>query len=443
MRTLKPEAALCALIMAGYLLAGTLFALVTPAWQAPDEPAHYNAIRQIAESGCCPRIEAGDWNSDALQQLKSARFASPLLDDLDEIQYEDHQPPLYYLLASLIFKLSAGHLITLRLFSVLLGAGVVALAYHIGKLCAPRSPQVALGGMALAAFLPQHLAMLSAVNNDALAELIVGAGLLWSLRHARGEATPIWQMGCIAGLALLCKATVYFLLPLMCLAIWLRWRAEGGLRALLLRRLAGFLLISLLIGGGWWLRNSAVYGFPDILSLAAHDAVVADQPRTADYVAEHGLARYLSQFAAVTFKSFVGQFGWMALPLDAALGGWIYRGFALLMILGVSGLLLPPNPADGERVDARTDRSIALLFGAAVIMVALAHVVYNLEFVQWQGRYLFPALIPIAIGLVVGLDKWRARFLAGGRWLVPLGLLGLLPLDLYLLLRVIGPGLSP
>ena len=49
-----------------------------------------------------------------------------MLGDLPTIQYEDHQPPLYYLLASLVFQLTNGSLIALRLFSVLIGAGVVA-----------------------------------------------------------------------------------------------------------------------------------------------------------------------------------------------------------------------------------------------------------------------------------------------------------------------------
>ena len=76
----------------------------------------------------------------------------------------------------------------------------------------------------------------------------------------------------------------------------------------------------------------------------------------------------------------------------------------------------------------------------------LAYIYYNIEFVQWQGRYLFPALVPIAIGLICGVDEWRRRIVGrwqAGRWLTPLALLCLFPLDLYLLFRVILPRLSP
>ena len=44
-----------------YLGLGVLYATHTPAWQAPDEPAHYNYIRQLAD-GQFPLMEAGDYD---------------------------------------------------------------------------------------------------------------------------------------------------------------------------------------------------------------------------------------------------------------------------------------------------------------------------------------------------------------------------------------------
>ena len=140
------------------------------------------------------------------------------------------------------------------------------------------------------------------------------------------------------------------------------------------------------------------------------DAVVSDQLRTADYIARNGWGDYLGQIVSVTFKSFWGQFGWMALPLDSVLGGWIYRGFGILSIAGATGLLL--NLRSGEL--AGTARSISTIFIATVALTLLPFVYYNIEFVQWQGRYLFPALIPIALGLVVGLESWR--LMLRSRW---------------------------
>ena len=433
-------------IMLGYWIASALYAIYTPAWQMPDEPAHYNYIRQLAEAGCCPLIETGDWSSEYLAQLTGGRFAPELLGELESIQYEDHHPPLYYLLASLVYRLTNGDLISLRLFSVALGAGLVLLSYLISRRLLPAQPQVALGVMALVAFLPQHLHMLSAVNNDALAELLVGLVLLWLLTYLDHGHAPIWQLGLLVGLALLTKITIYFLALLAPLAIWLRWRNSGEASSRLLRSLAAFFLIAGLIGGVWWLRNISVYGFPDFLGLAAHDRVVADQPRTADYISEHGGHVYLTQMLGTTFKSFWGQFGWMALPLDQVLGGWIYRGFGLLALAGVSGALLAiakREPEDGNVANASAEGWLLLLITLLIVLLQFGY--YNLEFQQWQGRYLFPALIPIALVLVYGVDDWRARLLRrwdSTRWLTPLALSSLFFLDLYLLARVIVPGLS-
>jgi len=33
------------LILLAYFVAGTLYAVQTPRWQGPDEPAHYNYLR--------------------------------------------------------------------------------------------------------------------------------------------------------------------------------------------------------------------------------------------------------------------------------------------------------------------------------------------------------------------------------------------------------------
>jgi len=449
MARISIEKTLFALILLGYFCAGALYAIYTPAWQAPDEPAHFNYIRQVAQDGCCPRIEPGDWQSDYLSLLTSTRFAPEHLDLLDTIQYEDHHPPLYYLLASLVFKLSAGDLIALRLLSVALGAGVAVLSYLISRRILPAQPQIALGAMALVAFLPQHLSMTASINNDALAEVLVALALLWLVRYLHSEDVPIWQLGLITGAALLTKITISFLALLAPLAIWLKWRRAGNTTRSMLRELATFAAIAGILGGLWWLRNIAVYGFPDFLGLGAHDAVVAGQPRTSEYVAQHGFATYIGQMTTTTFKSFWGQFGWMALPLDGILGGWIYRGFALLTLAGLAGALLTkgqsrrPHPPAAQ---SRIPRPVVIVLLITLLLVVAQFLYYNIEFQQWQGRYLFPALIPISLTLVYGFDYWRARLLSrwgGLRWLTPLALISLFALDIYLLFRVIVPGLSP
>ncbi|MCY4146022.1 MAG: DUF2142 domain-containing protein [Chloroflexi bacterium] len=421
------------IILAGYLVVGGLFAIYTPAWQAPDEPAHYNYIRHIAERGCCPRIEPGDWDSAALSLLTSARFASERPHLLPGLQYKSHQPPPYYLLSSPLFQASGGVLLPLRLFSVLLGAGSVALSFIISRQLLPDQPTIALAVMALVAFLPQHVAMLAAVNNDALAELLASLCLLWILRYLDGEPLPVWGGGLLVGAAFVTKLTIYFLALLAPLAIWLRWRGEKGELPELARALAVFALVAGAVGGLRWLRNAHEYNFPDILALGAHDAVVDDQPRTADYIAANGALVYLIGLAGTLIRSSFGQFGWMALPLDSVLGGWLYRAYGALLLLGLAG---------AWRGMKRIAKSARVILLGAVGLVGLQTLYYNIEFVQWQGRYFFPALVPLALIVACGASSWLWRW-KWARWLLPLGLAGLAFVDVYLLFRVIAPGLSP
>ena len=151
----------------------------------------------------------------ASRRRRWATFAS--------IQYEDHQPPLYYLLASVVFKLGDGSLTALRLFSVLIGAGVVAGAYATGRALLPDQPQIALGAAGLVAFVPQHMAMLAAVNNDGFAELVVALTLWGVVVYLKTDRVRVWWLGVLVGIGLLTKVSTLFLVGLVPLAILAKW----------------------------------------------------------------------------------------------------------------------------------------------------------------------------------------------------------------------------
>jgi 4-amino-4-deoxy-L-arabinose transferase-like glycosyltransferase len=429
------------LLLAAYVVLGVGFAVRTPAWQAPDEPAHYNYIAQVAANGCCPTLEVGDWDQSYINQLTSAHFAPSLLANLGKLQYEDHQPPLYYLIATPIFALSNGSLIALRLLSVVIGAGVVLCAYGVGLTMLPTRPFAALGAAAFVAFLPQHLAGLASVQNDGLAELIVGLTLLATILYVKGGAARPWHLGLLVGLGLLTKVSTLFLAGLVPLALLLRAYQPGERYRLPLRALIEFALPALLLGTVWWARDISVYGFPDIFGLGRHNHVVADQPRTATLIAQAGWNEYLRHAVTDSFHSFWGQFGWMALPLPE----WSYTLILVLIGVVIIGLVIDRfvRLAD-EGASSPGQRDAWILLFLTLILGVAQFVYYNTEFLQFQGRYMFPALIPLGLWMAIGVDGWR-RLLPGWRftvWLpvVAIGLLGLL--DVYLLWRVI-PLLAP
>lgn len=446
----KIEQALLIIILVGYFLVAGLFAIHTPAWQTPDEPAHYNYVAQVAGQGCCPQIAPGDWDASYLDTLKAAHFRADLLDELVSIQYEDHQPPLYYLLASLVYKLANGSLIALRLFSVLLGGVVVLSAYALGKALLPERPQIALGMAALVAFLPQHVAILASVNNDALGWALTGIVLWLTIMYVKdvplgGRYVSPLLLGLLVGIGFVTKASTYFLAGLVLLALLLHWwpeRQATSVRSLLRDGLL-FAVPALLIGLVWWLRNFGVYGFPDFLGLRAHDLVVAGQPRTAERIALVGWGPYLAESLQTTFNSFWGQFGWMALPMPE----WIYLGFLGLLLLAFGGLVVDDTFLRCKRLTLSVaQRNAWVILGATLFLAVMQYFYYNTEFLQLQGRYMFSGLVPFALLLALGVDAWRQWLLARWpwtRWLAALIFLPLGALDIYLLLRFIAPLLAP
>ena len=193
-------------ILAAFLIAGTLYAVYTPVWQVPDEPAHYNYIRALAEGNGLPVMEPGDYDQAYLSRLTSEGFPPSL--PVDAVAYEDHQPPLYYLLATPVYWLSGGSVVALRLFSLLLGGLGVALLMGILREFWPDCPGSAWLGGGIVAFIPQFIAMMAAVNNDALTVALLWLWLWLALRYLPGR-TPPWLLGGVLGALLLTKSTGY------------------------------------------------------------------------------------------------------------------------------------------------------------------------------------------------------------------------------------------
>ncbi|MBE2197486.1 MAG: DUF2142 domain-containing protein [Anaerolinea sp.] len=418
------------LIVFVYLMLGALFATLTPPWQAPDEPAHYNYVRQLA-AGQWPVMELGDYDEAYKNEAVSSGFAPQY--DVSVITYEDWQPPLYYLLLTPLFWLTGGSLLALRLASLLLGAGVVALAYGVAWRLFGGKGWLAAGTAVFVAFIPQHLAILASVNNDALAELLIAAILFHLVRADPFARREYVLLGGLLGLGFLTKGTVYAVTAVI--AVFLLWQYWGDWRGLIRAGLWVF-VPAFLLGGLWWGRNVVVYGGLDVLGKAAHDAVVIGQPRTADLVAQIGLGGALRQLVQTTFHSFWGQFGWMALPMLHP--RWLYPLLWLFTAVVITGLLLNQFFFPRATRDARRPTWPLLLLFALTLAV---HLGYNVTFIQHQGRYLFPALIPMGVGVMVGLGAWVRPLTS--RWplfypLLPLGLgLALALLDVWALFRIL------
>ena len=404
------------LIIVGYLAAGVCYAHFTPPWQAPDEPAHYNYVRYLVEKGRLPVLQRGDYPHDYLEEIKAQRFPAEM--SIAPLRYEFHQPPLYYALASVVYRMTGGSLLALRLLCVLLGAGLLVVSWALVQAVFPERPALALETTAFVAFLPMHLAMTSAVNNDALAELLLAASLLGLMRYLQAKETgPLRAvgLGLLIGLGLVTKISALIALPLVLVVILIAPRGgrERTRDGLLILGLAGLVLLP------WLVRNHLIYGGLDLLGLGRHNQIVVGQPRTAEWLAQMGWIGLLQAFARTTFQSFWGQFGWMGVLLDSRLymllkllSGLVALGALLCVVRNLRPARHREGDGPGGYLRQQPEPSQWRLLGLLILWLVftfLSYLWYNLQFVQHQGRYLFPALIPLGLIFAIGLAEVLAR----------------------------------
>jgi hypothetical protein len=439
-------------IIAAYLAIGFQYALLTPAWQVPDEPAHYNHIRFIAEHGALPVLNVGDYDQAYLSQLTSQGFPPEL--SVDSVNYESWQPPLYYLLASPVFLAFEGALLPLRVFSLLLGAGVIVFAFLAVREASGNHKELPLLAAGFIAFIPQHVAMMAGVNNDSLSELLIAIGLWLILRaNRRGPGLDDQVLGYVIGLAFVTKSQAYVLAPVAGLMLIFRWRRNQSLisnspitnNKLLLTHLIATFLPALLIGSLMWWRNITVYGWPDFMAAIQHDQVVADQPRTSQWLAEFGATEVTRRFFQTTFQSFWGQFGWMGVVMD----GRVYMVLLVYTVFLIGGLVISywrNRELENSLISNPPISNYYLLLVSALLTLGL-YLYYNLSYVQHQGRYLFPALIPVGLAAAAGLSGWGGILSRLTRrdmsWVVgAVALIAMATLDVFALYRFIVPALG-
>src|SRR5581483_2441701 len=436
---------LLAVILLFQFVMGILYATRTPRWQAPDEPAHYNYVRGLAESGKFPVLQPGDYDQQYLEELKAQKFPPPLA--IDALRYEAHQPPLYYLLAAPVYlsarALHLDDVLALRYLNVFLALLLSALAYLIFVQVFPTNPLLRLAGVGIIATLPMHLAMSAAINNDTLAEMVAAVILLLALLRVRGKLDDrrFFILGGLAyGSALLTKTTIYPNIVLLALAEYAyrqiqfarqptraaplaAWIPNRSTIVAAAKTLAPLLGMALLLSGAWFVRNAVTYGANDLLGWHRHDLVVVGQPTTAQYIAQFGWRNVLFDFFATSFKSFWAQFGWMGVLVNDRMYVFL---FVLTAFACFGALLWVIRLVRTRQEFAAETRWMWLLLGAMLTLAVAAHVYYNLKYVQPQGRYLFPGLISLAAfwsaGLYEMLNARYARVVFALLYLVMLGL---------------------
>ena len=128
------------------------------------------------------------------------------------------------------------------------------------------------------------------------------------------------------------------------------------------------------------------------------------------------------------------------------MGSRVYQFLAVFSLLIVTGfaIALWRRPPLSER---QYDGLVLLAITAVAVM--LQYLGYNLVFVQHQGRYLFPALVPLALACAAGMWGWASalgRLWPAGkrvlRWLPAALAPALAALALHALFGVVMPAFA-
>jgi 4-amino-4-deoxy-L-arabinose transferase-like glycosyltransferase len=405
-------------VLAAHSLLAIAYNLATPFGNngypnTPDEGAHFQYVAYVAREWRLPKFEG---------------YAG--------VGYEAHQPPLYYFLAAAIYALTGGEGKAVRLLSTLCSAGVVWLVWLTLRRLAPERPLLALAGMGFAAFLPMHIAIGSAVGNDALTNLLFAAtlyGLLVNLSNTaelypppdlprqRGrnpDSLPVdgegrgggkggeylhWlRIPLLVGLTILTKATGILLIPITLLGVIVAARLQSGRWARALGAATLALVITLLVSGWWLVRNYMLYGDP--LLQRTFLEVFAGTAKAQDFL-NQGMTwgQYAQLVADWTFRSFWFAYG---APETARTGlpnfllGSVYLGLGALTLGAVVGFVLrlrEPSPLWA--------RVWLLLAGLCLLLTLVSFVLFVRVFFQTQGRYFYPALLPISVFWALGWEQ--------------------------------------
>lgn len=409
------------------LVRGVLYSAVIPPWQGPDEPKQYEYIRLLYEKrrlvsqedtslplqrAIIASMREYDFWSFGYSQVPAAAADSfrsmwwPADTELD-------RPPLYGILGAAFYSLVAHQpiviqLYILRLVSTLFGLLTICVAFLTVRELFPDDKLLSAGGLAFIVFLPMFTHINSSILNDSLASLVASA-VIYLLLASLKRGFSNWR---ILGLVLLLlislvtKRTTLFTVPLALLAMVIalgskgrrfNWKAVAVTIGILLAlgSLSAWLWLSKPEQMRWILDNYyADSSFSGYISALLSTDYFSPEFRTALWLSLQSV-----------FRKFWGGFGWLAVYPSPV---W-YQIIGLVHLTALVGLIIyGVRIMQGARGLASWQKQglLVLLAGLggnlALLMGKGAIVDY---WSRAQGRYLFPAIIPIAVLFTLGLRE--------------------------------------
>jgi Predicted membrane protein (DUF2142) len=451
LRRIPPVAGVCAAVAC---LNAACWSMISPPFQAPDEPDHVAYVQQLAETGHLPVQEAGRFSPEELAALEDLRQRSVRFEPQDQtissraqqrqLQHDlaqrlsrtgpggagvaSTQPPLYYALETVPYYLGASgtlldRLELMRLLSVLMAGITACFVFLFVREALPKVPWAwAVGGLAVA-LAPLLGFASSSVNPDSML-YAVSAALFYCLARGfhRGLTTRLAiAIGLLTMIGFLTKLNFIGLAPgvllgLIILALRERRTSQGGSW----RLLAGATAIS--VSPVW------VYVLVNLLSNHAGLGVASSAIHLAnEYSSPFGWFSHIWQFylprlpgmandflsvstmSQIWFERSVGLYGW----LDTTFPAWVSE-LALIPAALMTGLCLRALIAGRAALRRRlVELTVYAVTGIGLLTLIGAN--SYLKFPAQAGAYLEPRYLLPLLPLLGAALALAARG-AGRRW---------------------------
>jgi hypothetical protein len=423
------------------LIRGLIYLSIFPPFLAPDESAHFEASRLIGQENKWPTVEvyqATPMHPEMDRVFDRFRIwiliggYSPvknlgITDNLFIHYYPtqiagsevvaDSYLMFYHLSVAPISRITtsfdlATQVYFLRFVSVLLAALTVAVAWFTVRIIFPQSQIFALGVCTFIVFWPMHSHVTASINSDTLAELIGAFFFLVVVRiWWKGFSVPRGVMlVCLLGIGMLTKPTAFFLFPTLVAVLIIYIGRRFNWTRMTVGILISILVVFTWVGSVFFYENSG--GGRKIFVLFSEGIRF---PHWSDYVTSESFFFYVRSlnFAVV---SFAGLFGWSNIHIPWE---WV-RIWALLLFLVTMGILIFITKnllGIGRTKEKLTNfqREILVIFLIAIVfsLIGVTTPIIVTQSPSWgiHSRYYFPAIVPIALFLFLGVRQLApARF---------------------------------
>lgn len=360
----------------------------------PDESAHIGYIQAIAMG-----------------------HRLPVKDDPQFPTYQWHQPPFYYAVAAPVYHLG---LHALRAVSLLFALVSLYAIWSAARLLFPKRPLIWALSTGFGALLPMRQAVMASVGNDAATECFFSLTLYCLLLMIiRGvNRNRIVALTVLLSLGLLTKATCLLLLPVALVAVFLATGKQP------LRQRVGWTVVpviaALVVASPWYVRNARLYG--EALPMRTFHQEFAGTSRAADWIGKQPLqvdawtgdlrpgpimtgpayAWLVANWTARTFYAAYTPRSKQSIGAPVFLPPTAYLLFGIVTGLGFIG-------AVWRLFEVRQWQGVVLAtvitLGLALVLVLASFAAFASTYFQAQGRYLYPALLPLSLMWAAGIER--------------------------------------